>query len=232
MSAVFVTATGTDIGKTFVTAGLVRALRRQGRTVEALKPVLSGFDRATIAQSDSAVLLGALGLQPDMAEIARISPWRYAAPLSPDMAAAREGRAVPFEDVVRFCCDRIAAASGDILIEGVGGVMVPLDESRTVLDWMAALGLPTLLVAGSYLGTISHTLTALAALRARGLPVIAVVVSETPDSSVPLDDTAATIRRFSGGADVVTLPREDAGCVDRFHSLSRLLPGHCASVGP
>src|SRR3546814_8137834 len=79
-----------------------------------------------------------------------MSPWRFRAPLSPDMAAAREGRTVPFDDLVDHCRDRLAAAAGPLLIEGVGGAMVPLDECHTVLDWMAALALPALLVSGTY----------------------------------------------------------------------------------
>ena len=91
MSATFVTGTGTDIGKTFVTAGLIRHLRNQGRPVEAFKPVVSGFDAALPGLSDPAVLLAALRRASNLEEIARISPWRFAAPLSPDMAA-RAGR--------------------------------------------------------------------------------------------------------------------------------------------
>src|SRR3546814_10354844 len=106
-----------------------------------------------------------------------MSPWRFRAPLSPDMAAAREGRTVPFDDLVDHCRDRLAAAAGPLLIEGVGGAMVPLDECHTVLDWMAALALPALLVSGTYLGAISHTLTALAALDARGISVSGIVLS-------------------------------------------------------
>src|SRR5437588_345204 len=93
MSACFVTATGTDIGKTFVARGLIRALRRQDRAVAALKPVLSGFEPAEAAGSDSGLLLSALGRPVTPEEIARISPWRFAAPLAPDMAAVAETHA-------------------------------------------------------------------------------------------------------------------------------------------
>ena len=84
-----------------------------------------------------------------------------------------------------------------LLIEGVGGVMVPLDEHRTILDVMMALRLPLILVAGSYLGTISHTLTALDSLFRRDMNVLAIIVNETPGSTVPLDDTVAAIARLS-----------------------------------
>jgi dethiobiotin synthetase len=197
MSAIFVTATGTDVGKTFVTAGLIRHLRRSKRAVDALKPVVSGFDEAAPSGSDPAMLLAALGRPAVEAEIAGISPWRFRASLSPDMAAATEDRRVDFDALVDFCRREIAAARGVLFIEGVGGVMVPLDDRHTVLDWMAALRVPVILVTGSYLGTISHTLTALDVLARRNLAVSAVVVSETQGSTVPVEDTLAAIARFA-----------------------------------
>src|SRR5215510_15677269 len=112
MGALFITSTGTGIGKTFVTAGLIRRLRETGRAAEALKPVVSGFDEASAGASDPAVLLEALGRP--MSDIARIAPWRFRAPLSPDMAASREGRALDFAALVAFCRDALKTAS-DVL---------------------------------------------------------------------------------------------------------------------
>ena len=208
MTALFITATGTDIGKTFVTAGLIRALRRAGRTVEATKPIISGFMMDTLGVSDTGVLLSAMDRDVSAAEAERISPWRFKAPLSPDMAAEAEGTTVDFDALIADSRTRIAAARDVLLIEGVGGVMVPIDDRHTVLDWMAALGLPVLLVAGSYLGTISHTLSALDVLTGRGLRVAALVVSETPGSTVGLDQTIATLRRFiPAETEILGLPR-------------------------
>jgi dethiobiotin synthetase len=221
MSAYFITATGTDIGKTFVAAGLIRDLRARGNNVHALKPVVSGYDPVSAASSDPGILLDALG-QPVTAEnVARIAPWRYKAPLSPDMAAARENTALDFRAVVDFCAAAVAAKTGTLFIEGVGGVMVPLDDRHTVLDWMAELRLPLILVAGSYLGALSHTLTALDAVKKRGLAVAAIVVNETPGSPVPLDDTAQTLQRFSDAAPFFSLPR--AGDQSALSSLAGML---------
>ena len=207
MTAIFVTATGTDIGKTFVTAGLVRAFRRAGRTVEALKPVISGFAMDGLAASDTGILLAAMGRQLVPEEAEGISPWRFKAPLSPDMAAEAEGSSIDFDALLDFSRQRIAARKGALLIEGVGGIMVPLDTNHTTLDWMAALELPVLLVAGSYLGTISHTLSALDVLERRGLKVAAVAVSESEDSAVGLEQTVAAVQRFTPWS-VVALPRQ------------------------
>lgn len=190
----FVTATGTEVGKTFVTALLVRQLRAAGRAPLAIKPVMSGYAADAAAQSDAGRLLAAMErpLTPDA--VAEISPWRFAAPLSPDMAAAREGRTIDFDALVGFCR---AQAGAPLLVEGVGGAMVPLDARRTVMDWMAALDAPALVVAGSYLGTISHSLTTLAAMHARGVRVAGLVISESAESPVPAEETAETLARFT-----------------------------------
>ena len=210
MAGIFVTGTGTDVGKTFVTAALVRHLRSRGKVVDAVKPVVSGFDPAGVANSDPGVLLSALGRAVTDDEVARLSPWRYAAPLSPDLAAKAEGRTLDFKALVESS-RRVADGRGTIFIEGVGGIMVPLDQTHTVLDWISALRIPVLLVAGSYLGTISHTLTALHVLAQRNLDIAGVVVSESLAPGASLDDTVATIARFAVPIDVIGMPRLPPG---------------------
>jgi dethiobiotin synthetase len=211
VAAYFVTSTGTDVGKTFVTAGLIRYLRTSNQAVGALKPVVSGYDSSVVETSDPAVLLGALGRAVSADEIANIAPWRFRAPLSPDLAAAREGRSIAFDELIAFSRGAVDRNNGILFIEGVGGIMVPLDARRTVLDWMAALDIPLLLVVGGYLGTISHTLTALDVLAQRKLTLAAIVVSESERNPVELDETVASIARFSNGVDVIGLPRLPGG---------------------
>ena len=167
--------------------------------------MLSGFDPNEAAASDPGILLDALGLPVTADEIERISPWRFRAPLSPDLAASMEGRRIDVAEVVAFCQNAVAMRRDVLLIEGAGGIMVPLDDQRTILDVMMALRLPLILVTGSYLGSISHTLTALDSLFTRDMNVIAVIVSETPGSAVPLDEVVATIGRFT--EPVIGLPR-------------------------
>lgn len=208
MGALFVTSTGTGIGKTFVTAALVKHFRAQGRTVDAFKPVLSGFDPGNVESSDTGALLQALGRKLIQEEFDRISPWRFAASLSPDMAAAREDRHIDFDALVGFSKAAMQSAE-TVLIEGVGGIMVPLDEKHTVLDWMRALDVPITLVTGSYLGTISHTLSALDVLKHHRRDVRAIVISESEESPVALDETVASIARFAKPIEVIALPRLD-----------------------
>ena len=223
MSAYFVTGTGTNVGKTFVAAGLVRHLHEAGDPVWALKPVVSGFDMADLRTSDPGVLLEAMGhsVTPDC--IARISHWRFAAPLSPDMAGARENKEVDFDALVAFCRDEIPSRRGTLIIEGVGGVMAPLDARHTVLDWMAALGIPAILVAGTYLGSISHTLTAADAVTRAGVKIAALVVNDRGDGAVPMADIAATLARFLPDTAIATISRVAGETHADFATLAALL---------
>jgi dethiobiotin synthetase len=208
MRAFFITATGTDIGKTFLACGLIRAWRGQGLKAGAFKPVLSGFDPAKAAESDAGQLLAALDQPVSPQTLDVISPWRYAAALSPDAAAAKEGKRVDYAAVLA-ACRRFLRSDHDVaLIEGAGGVMSPLSEDRTMLDWMADLRIPVILVAGSYLGTISHSLTALSVLEARRVPVRLVVMSETAGGTVPLAESALALTRRWASAAVYFLPRD------------------------
>lgn len=225
MSVLFVTGAGTDIGKTYVTALAVRQLVAAGRRVVALKPLVSGapdWRDPAFAQSDTAILLAAQGLAIDAARVQACSPWRFTAPLSPDMAAVREGRTLKLDEIIAWTQAAISRAPTDavVVIEGVGGAMSPICEDATGLDWLAALGCPALLVAGSYLGAISHALTTHAAIAGRGVPVAGVIVNETPGSTVDLDDTVAGLQRFLPGLDVQLLRREGA---TRLHIIDAML---------
>jgi dethiobiotin synthetase len=225
MPALFITGTGTDIGKTFVCSGLIRHLRAASRPVRALKPIVSGFDLETVAATDTGLLLMVLGEPVCERSIAAISPWRFAAPLSPNMAARAEGRCIEIDEVVAFCeRARTEAGAALVLIEGVGGLMVPLDERHTVLDWIARLHVPVLLVAGSYLGAISHTLTCVEVLRARNLLPVAVLINESADG-VSLAATAQSVASFADPDSVVTLSRSAsaAECVATYERVLALV---------
>jgi dethiobiotin synthetase len=174
----FITSTGTGIGKTYVATALIRAARSRNLSVAATKPVISGFDKREIEASDTGKILAALGEAPTGEAVSRISPWRFSAPLAPGMAARMEGKTLDCDALFSFCSKVLQQEVDLCLIEGVGGVMVPLDERKTVLDWIAACGAPVVLVAGDYLGALSHTLTALEVLRMRGVEIAAVVICE------------------------------------------------------
>jgi dethiobiotin synthetase len=211
MAAVFVAGTGTDIGKTYVTAALLRALTRSGHAVDALKPVVSGFDEAAPAGSDPAVLLDAMGRAVTPDALDAIAPWRYAAPLAPNQAAKLEGRQVDARAVIAFCRAGIDAGGGRLVfIESAGGIMSPLDDALTMLDFARALAVPVLLVAGAYLGTISHTLTAVEVIRAAGLHLQTVIVNEN-EPGPGLRQAAREIEKRLPGVAVASLARGGDG---------------------
>ncbi len=213
----FVAGSHTDIGKTFVACALLRGAIARGLRAEAYKPVVSGFDPGDWNDSDPGRLLAALGRPLSADTLAAMSPLRYRAPLAPPIAARREGDVLMLAKLLASCRLVRDSWSTDLgLIEGAGGVMSPIAEDATNLDLMAALGMPVLLVGGSYLGSISHTLTALECVRARGLDVAAVVVSESGESDAPgLMDTLEAVDRFGRGARVLAAPRGDeAGWVE------------------
>ena len=222
MPGLFITGSGTDVGKTYVAAALIRTLRARGQAVKALKPLASGFEADDWAGSDPGRLADALGWPPNASTLEALSPWRFRAPLSPDMAAEAEGRTVDFSADVALCRRRLAeAGEALLLIEGVGGVMSPIDPATTNLDLMAALGAPVLLVCGGYLGTISHALTAIAAVRGRNLDLRTVVVSDTTPDGPPFDKTLASISRLAPRETVIGVGRDAAGWEDV--ALARIL---------
>ncbi len=206
MTRLFITATGTGVGKTLLTTILCHELTRRGRAVSALKPVVSGFTPDD-PSSDPALILHSLAREATLSAMAAIAPWQFRAPVSPPLAARLEGRTLALAEVVAFCREQAPIACDDLLIEGAGGVMSPIDESHTFLDLIAALGYPAILVSGSYLGAISHTLTAICALKGREVPVRGVVVSES-ECSAGLVETAESLQRLAGpDLSLLTLPR-------------------------
>lgn len=212
MRALFVSGAHTDVGKTWAACALLRAARAKGLSVAALKPAVSGIDPGDWAESDPGRLLDAMGRELTDAALDEIAPLRFAAPLSPPMAARLEGVDLRISQLVEFCRAGLAASAADLmLVEGAGGVMSPMAEDGTCLDLMAALGLPAVLVGGSYLGAISHTLTALETLRARGVAVDAVIVSQSGDPDAPdFAQTVESVARFAGGVRVVAAARGES----------------------
>ena len=211
MRQLFVTGAHTDVGKTYVACALLRAARAKGLSVGALKPVVSGIDLADWAASDPGQLLAAMDRPQTIAELDLIAPLRFAAPLSPPMAARLEGVDLRLSQLTDFCRAGLAASAADLmLVEGAGGVMSPMAEDGTGLDLMLALGLPSMLVGGSYLGAISHTLTAIETLRGRGLSIEAVVVSQSADPDAPdFAQSVESVARFAPGVRVVAAARGD-----------------------
>lgn len=179
--------TGTDIGKSFLVENLCRILPK----IAAIKPVCTGFDDAD-KNSDPARILTALGLEISKKNLDEISPWRYVETCSPHFVKEE----IDFDAVKNFCLKKIFNTNNKtLLIEAAGGVMTPINNQKTFLDLAEELRIPVLLVAGNYLGAISHTLSAVEALRSRNVSVKNIIVNELVESKYLV---AETIKNFSG----------------------------------
>lgn len=205
MAGYFISATGTDAGKTLFTAGLVWQLRQQGKQAHAVKPVVSGFTQTELAASDTGQLLAAMEQPVNAANADAISPWRYPEPLSPHIAG-RHDASLTDETITAFC-EYALKQDGLCLIEGAGGIMSPLVQGFTQADLVQRLNIPVILLAGCYLGSISHTLTAVEALRARGIAIAAIGVNAGQQPLTSLEDTRDSIASHLPQAlPVFTLP--------------------------
>lgn len=212
IEGLFVTATGTGVGKTLVTAGVLRNLRRRGVAAMAMKPVQTGAApdaQGRLDAPDLAFVRQAAGLEMDEATCALAAPFLYEPACSPHLAARLAGRPIRFERILD-CAKKLAARHEMLVVEGAGGLMVPLGEDGMMIDLAAALCLPVLLVAQSGLGTINHTLLSLEALRHRGLRVLGVILNDTQPLNESErfihDDNANAIATFGGAPVLARIP--------------------------
>ena len=208
---IFITGTGTGVGKTIVTAAILRAARAAGIDAVPFKPVQTGAvdGPGGLRAPDVEFCLAAAGLRLEPDEAALMAPLLYKPACSPHLAARIEARPADL-DTIRSCAETLLARHDAVIVEGAGGVMVPLNDSATMLDLMAALALPVLVVAINGLGTINHTLLTLSALRQAGIEVLGVVLNQ-PDPPAGADefirrDNPETIARFGGVAVLGRLP--------------------------
>lgn len=219
MRGVFVTGTGTEVGKTVVAAVAARTLAAEGKTVAVFKPAVTGLDDfpadgtrsreidrfGSGRRADHEVLRDAAGSGQRDEEIA---PYRYGPPASPHLAAALAGEEIDPERL--RAAARAAAAAADVLVcEGVGGLLVPLRDDYLVRDLATDLGLPVAIAAPPGLGTINHTLLTIEGARAAGLAVELVVLTPWLESPGAIERSNRETIEALGGVRVVTLPQLD-----------------------
>jgi dethiobiotin synthetase len=199
----FVTGTGTEVGKTVVAAAIARTLAADGRLVAVFKPAVTGLEEGL--EADHELLRRASGSTQSDEEIA---PYRYDPPASPHLAAALAGEEI---DPPRLqAAARSAAAAAEFLVcEGVGGLMVPLSPDYLVRDLAGDLGYPLVVAAGPGLGTINHTLLTLEAARAAGLGVAAVLLTPWPSEPTAIERSNRETISALGRVEVLTLPQVD-----------------------
>ncbi len=198
MKGWFVTGTDTGVGKTVVAGILARLLREQGRRVGVFKPVATGCRR----DPRLGLVCGDAEFLAHCAEagenLETINPVRYAQEAAPLVAAEKSRRPIDWGRIDE-CWNRITAAADHVIVEGAGGLLVPLDDRRTMADLVGRFGLPLVVVARASLGTLNHTLLTLEAARGRNLPVAAVVVNHyRPSAATLAEETAPEVIRRLG----------------------------------
>ena len=172
---IFITATDTGVGKTIVISALVVCLTQRGIDVGVMKPIETGVSRSAKAQSDGARLRRAAGSHDPIAEV---SPYVFRLPVAPLSAARAEGRTVRMATIIR-AFRTLQSRHEVLLVEGVGGVNVPITSSLDVSDLIYRMKLPTIVVGRVSLGGINHALLTLGALRQRKMSVLALVLNRT-----------------------------------------------------
>jgi dethiobiotin synthetase len=203
VEGIFVTGTGTEVGKTVVAAVTANSLAASGRRVAVFKPAVTGLDDP--GEADHELLRRASGSSQSEEEIA---PYRYGPPASPHLAAEMAGEQIDPARVLAAA--RAAAASAETLVcEGVGGLLVPLAPGYLVRDLAVELGLPLAIAAAPGLGTINHTLLTIEAARAAGLQVTVVVLTPWPDFPSAIEESNRETIAGLGEVRVETLPRLD-----------------------
>jgi dethiobiotin synthetase len=236
-SGLFITGTDTGVGKTLITAGLAIALRARGIDVGVMKPIETGCPTrgGRLLPLDAMTLQEASGSR-DALDL--INPYRFREPLAPMVAAEVSGRRIDMEKLrERFV--RLAGRHPAVLVEGAGGLMVPITETSSFLDFAGLLKLPLLVVIGSRLGALNHArLTVEAALHAR-LPVAGVILNHPNEQRSPAQRTnLLALRRVLPVPVLAQIPHLIAGerqplwrdpRLQRLlaRSLSQLLPDLC-----
>jgi dethiobiotin synthetase len=215
---IFVTGTDTGVGKTVVAALVARLLATEGERVAVFKPAVTGLAEAAEPVPDHELLRAASS---STQEPAAIAPYRFYPPLSPHLAAEMAGEAIDPGELRRAVL-RAAIGSDVIVVEGVGGLLVPLTDRYLVRDFACELGLPVVIAARPALGTINHSLLTIEAARTAGLAVAGVVLTPWPAEPGALErSNRETIARL-GGVSVSTLAEFDVASLTRPPALDEV----------
>lgn len=201
----FFTGTDTGVGKTYVTAAIARILRGERRRVSVSKPVATGAKQLGDRRvSDDTLALAEAAGQTD--ELGRITPWVFAEPLAPAVAARRCGCALQLADLLQSV-QRARDPGAMLLVEGIGGLLCPITDRETVAELAQALGYPVVIVARRSLGTLNHTLLTIEAARSRGILIVGLVVNEpTPTADVAAETNVDELRRLAGVPILAVVP--------------------------
>lgn len=187
MNRYFITGTDTDCGKTYVTRQLINYYSH----AYAIKPIASGCNQVNshLVSEDAQQLLKAdLNLE-------QINPWRFRLPVSPHIAAEREGASINIHELVDYCLQFNLPHMDTLFIEGAGGLMVPLNKQHTWIDFLNLSHIPVLLVVGMKLGCINHALLTASALEVHGIKCMGWIANCIDPNMLELEENIQTLRR-------------------------------------
>jgi dethiobiotin synthetase len=216
----FITGTDTGVGKTVVTAALALCLKQRGLRVAVMKPIETGCSKETPFDSDAERLRTAI--KTDLF-LDLVSPYRFSMPLAPLDAARAAGVTIEM-DHIAAAFHTLANDQDFVLVEGVGGLMVPLSEKMDVRDMMTSLRLPTLVVGRTALGGVNHALLTIEALRQRAIPVVGILLNQllpTPNHE-QTKSTVNLIRERSGVPVFGPIPYESACQLDWMTGVGKI----------
>jgi len=205
MKGLFITGTDTGVGKTVVAGAIAAYLRSKGKSVGVMKPVETGCreNGDGLVPSDATFLKKASG-STDI--LGAICPYCFAEPLAPAVAAQRAGKTID-PKFIRKVYRAIARGCETVIVEGAGGLMVPINGKYTYLDLAAELGLPVVIVGRAGLGTLNHTLLTLEAARSRGLDISGIILNHDRrgNSGLAEKTNPEVLRELAGAERVYTL---------------------------
>ncbi len=187
----FVTGTDTEVGKTWVTAGLIQAMNQRGVSAVGMKPIASGcyLEGGELVSEDADLLAAA---SPIDVPIEQLNPYRFEPPIAPHLAAKEAAVAIDFS-LIEQRLEQLSSQAEKVFVEGVGGWMVPLDGEQTVADLAQQLDLPVILVVGIRLGCINHALLTVAAIERSGQSLIGWVANCVDSSTSRQQDNIDTL---------------------------------------
>lgn len=206
MKSYFVTGTDTGVGKTCFTAGLALAMRATGINVGVMKPFATGTPQKTGYQSEDVQILADASGTKD-AEIL-INPYFFPIPASPYMAANRMKAVIDISTVLDGF-EKLQSVHDAVLVEGIGGIMTPILKDYYVADLIKDMDLEVLVVAGSRIGTINHTLLTCDACRRYGIKAKGIIINNFDSAGYAVDDLTADLTNLSGLDVLCSIPHLD-----------------------
>lgn len=209
----FITGTGTGVGKTLVSCALLHAFAKQGHTVIGMKPVAAGCENGK--WMDVELLAAASNVT---APREQINPYALIPPIAPHIAAARAGIEIDI-DIIYQACLELGKIADVVIVEGIGGFLVPLNDHQDSAVMAKTLGLPVILVVGMQLGCLNHALLTAQAVRATGLPLAGWVANRIDPQMTIFDENVSALKQRLGCPLLGVLPFESSADAEKLSVL-------------